>query len=296
MNDDTQSGTPIEPVDVSAFCETKLAAADIAQYYALLFLPVTQRQAAMALYAFWLELREIKDECTDPAVARMKLAWWSEELREMYAGRARHPAAKALAPIVQRHMLPRPEFSALLAGLERHIATPSYPTYHELREHGARTRGRIESLAARIVGHSDAELLTRAANLGSTLETIGILQNVAIDASRGRVLLPRDDLTSFGVATDGLRAGRHRESWRALLTELVDRLRAELTQHVTDLSRYQRLPLLACRAEITAAQALLEKIRRRPERVLHERLQVAPWRLLWIAWRAARRERRLTLQ
>lgn len=293
---DTLNRIPIEPIDINAFCETKLAAADLAQYYALSFLPTTQRQETTALYALWLELREINDECAEPEVARVKLAWWHDELHEMYGGRARHPAARALAPIVQRYMLPESEFSALLAGLEQHIGSSSYATYHQLREHGVHTRGRVESLAAKIGGHIEADLLAHAMNLGSTLETIGILQNFGIDASRGRVFLPRDDLTSFGVAIDELHTHRYAEPWRALIRELVVRLRAELAQHATDLSRYQRRPLLACLAEIAAAQALLERIRRRPECVLRERPHVAPWRLLWIAWRAARRERRLTLQ
>lgn len=293
MNRDISISTAIE--SAHAFCETKVANQDLGQYYALLFLPSTHRRAAMALYAFWLELREINDECSDPEIARVKLAWWHEEMRAMYAGQAHHPAAQALAPIIASCALPESEFLPLFTGLEQHIGATAYPTYRALREHGERTRGHVERLSARIAGHTDPELLAHAVKLGSTIELIDILRNTGIDAGRGRVYLPRDELMSCGIDTDDLQAGRLRQSSRGLLTQLANRLHAELARHTQALSAYERMPLLSFRIEIAVAQALLTKVRRRPERVLRTRPRLAPWRLLWIAWRRARREQGLAI-
>lgn len=281
---------PDEPPNLGAFDEAKLARADIGQYCALLFSPSQQRHAAAALYAFWHEIREINDECTDPEVARIKLAWWQEELYEMLGGRARHPVAQALAPVIGRYRLPQSEFSALFAGVARHIGEDGYPDYRALQEHGVRTRGVVQVLAARIAGHSDPELLARVADLGATLELINRLQNLRADARRGRVYLPQTDLRAFDIDANDLRGGSLPQPARALVIHFVDHLQAEMARHADDLADY--IPLLSCRVEIAVAQARLAMMRRDPGRVSGARRRMTPWRLLWVAWRTARRERR----
>jgi phytoene synthase len=291
VNHATPDDTPDEPANFGAFDDAKLARADIGLYCALLFSPSQQRQAATALYAFWQEIREIKDECSDPEVAQIKLAWWREELHEMFAGRARHPVAQALAPVISHYGLPQSEFSALFTGVARHIGEDSYPDYGTLQEHGARTRGIVQVLAARIAGHSDPELLARVARLGSTLELINMLQNLRADARRGRVYLPQTDLRTFDIDANDLRSEPLPEPARTLMVHFVDRLQVEMTQHEHDLVHYA--PLLSCRVEIAVAQARLAMIRRDPTHVFGARRRMPPWRLLWVAWRTARRERHL---
>ncbi|MCG6871840.1 MAG: hypothetical protein LJE84_06075 [Gammaproteobacteria bacterium] len=47
-----------------------------------------------ALQALGLELREIPRRCSDPQIARLKLAWWQDQLGQP---RPQHPLAQALA-------------------------------------------------------------------------------------------------------------------------------------------------------------------------------------------------------
>ena len=277
-------------MNVQGHCESKLSNDDIAQYYSLFFLPAAQRRAAMALYAFWLELREINYECAEPAVARVKLAWWYDELNEMYRGRPRHPITQALAPIVARYALPEQEFVALLTALEQHAAAASYPTYDTLRKHAERTRGRVDSLAARIDGRCGAEPPAPVTDLGAILELVALLQDIGVDARRGRVYFPRADLTRFGVDVNDLRGGDYGESARALVKHWADHLRDELAQYGTKPSAYGQLSLLSSRIAAAMALPLLAKLSARPEWVGRERPQLMPLRLLWIAWRTARHE------
>ena len=74
------------------YCRDKIGgAAGSALHYSLLFLPPASRTTLIALYALRRELDDIADECADPGVARLKFAWWQEELANMFQGRARHP-------------------------------------------------------------------------------------------------------------------------------------------------------------------------------------------------------------
>lgn len=292
----TQARTnPIPPqtVNDAGFCDAKVAATDIAQYYALLFLPPTRRRAAMALYALWYELREINDECTDPQVAQVKLAWWREETQEMWAGRPRHPVSRAMVSHKTTHAVPPLEIAELLAALVEHVGATGYQTDAELQWHGERTRGRVESLAASITSErADVALMTPLAKLGATLEVVEVLRAIGHDARRGRVYLPRERLSAFGVKLEDLCAARNNTGARALLVDTVERLDDDIAQQAVALDRFGSAMPLPARVEIHAARLLLAKLRDQPERLLRERPQVPSWRLLWSSWRLARTYRR----
>ena len=87
-------------IDAHQYCQDKAAKSGSSFYYSFLFLPKERRRANTALYAFCREVDDVVDECSDPGVARTKLAWWREEIARLYAGKAQHPVARALADVV----------------------------------------------------------------------------------------------------------------------------------------------------------------------------------------------------
>jgi phytoene synthase len=66
------------------YCQEKAAASGSSFYYSFLFLPPPRRRAITALYAFCREVDDVVDECSDPQLARAKLAWWRAELAAAY--------------------------------------------------------------------------------------------------------------------------------------------------------------------------------------------------------------------
>ena len=79
------------------YCQQKAAASGSSFYYSFLFLPPDRRRAITALYAFCREVDDVVDECHDLGVARTKLAWWRQEVGNVYHGQPQHPVARALA-------------------------------------------------------------------------------------------------------------------------------------------------------------------------------------------------------
>ncbi|WP_078120205.1 squalene/phytoene synthase family protein [Thiosocius teredinicola] len=67
-----------------------------AAYYAVRFSAPQERDHQAQLLAWHQTIRDICDHPNDPGVARLKLDWWHTELKELAAGRARHPLAFAL--------------------------------------------------------------------------------------------------------------------------------------------------------------------------------------------------------
>ncbi len=78
------------------------------------------RAEVIALYALEAELMAIPTRVTQPLLAEMRYAWWSEQLDGVWAGVARkgHPVLETLTDIVARHGLDRAPVDALI---EAHI-------------------------------------------------------------------------------------------------------------------------------------------------------------------------------
>lgn len=75
------------------------------------------RADLIVLYAFEAELMAIPTRVTQPLLAEMRYAWWSEQLDGVWAGVARkgHPVLEALTDIVAGRGLDRAPFDALIA-------------------------------------------------------------------------------------------------------------------------------------------------------------------------------------
>lgn len=291
MNQAPSARHPAPLAEARRLCESKLSASDVSLYYSVLFLAPAQRAAVAALYAFWLEVREINDECSQPDVARLKLAWWHEEIENTLAGRPRHPIAVALAPAIAAHRLPTSPFFEAIQALVVHADAPPYATFDDLCAYGARARGGVESLIACVVVGTDFVSVPPLARLGAILELATLLRDVGADARRDRVYLPLDDLRRFDVTIDDLR-GKHTDTrLRALIAFEAERLLGELDRACALLAQHYGAPALPHAVAGELGKALLRKIRRRAERVPRERLQVPPLQQLWIAWRSARGRR-----
>src|ERR1700752_3976464 len=96
------------------YCQQKPAQSGPSFYYSFLFLPPERRRAITALYAFCREEDDTVDECTDQGVARIKLAWWRNEVAEMYKGNPNHPVTQAMAPHLQPYNLQQDHLQAII--------------------------------------------------------------------------------------------------------------------------------------------------------------------------------------
>lgn len=80
-----------------------------------------ERADLIALYALEAELMAIPTRVTQPTLAEMRYAWWSDQLDGVFAGEPRkgHPVLEALAAAVLARGLDRGPLDALI---EAHIA------------------------------------------------------------------------------------------------------------------------------------------------------------------------------
>lgn len=101
--------------------DAQVRAADLDRWLASRFVADEQARADLiALYAFEAELMAIPTRVTQPLLAEMRYAWWSEQMDGVFSDTPRlgHPVLEALTAAVSRHGLDRAPFDALI---EAHI-------------------------------------------------------------------------------------------------------------------------------------------------------------------------------
>jgi phytoene synthase len=187
-------------MDPQSYCEAKLAQSGSSFAYSFRFLPKPRRHAITALYAFCREVDDVVDEVTDPAVARMKLAWWRKEIAAAFAGKPQHPVALALTEIVGKYALPRAHFDAIIDGMAMDLDQNRYQDFATLERYCHRVAGVVGLLSAEIFGYEDPATRTYARELGIAFQLTNIIRDVGEDAQRGRIYLPQDELRRFGVS------------------------------------------------------------------------------------------------
>lgn len=274
------------------YCQDKAAKSGSSFYYSFLFLPPPQRQAITALYAFCREVDDVVDECSDPGLAATKLEWWRHEIGRLFAGEPTHPVTQSLQTAIGQYDLPQEHFLEIIDGMAMDLEQFSYASFKDLSLYCYRVASVVGLMAAEIFGYEDRQTLKYAHQLGMAFQLTNILRDVAEDAARGRIYLPRDELERFGVSQEEILNHQSSDKARRLMAFQAQRAR-DYYQRAFELlperDRYRQ------RSGIIMAaiyQATLDEIAKDGYPVLEQRISLTPLRKLWIAWRTARQEKR----
>jgi len=200
-----------------AHCEavTRRSATNFA--WAFRLLSADRRRALSAVYAFCRAADDIADDPGSHGPARL-LSRWRAELEAAYAGRPRHPIGLALADTVQRFALAREHFEEVIAGVEMDLTRDRYETWEDdLATYCCRVAGAVGLIAIDIFGYRNPSARQYAVHLGLAFQLTNILRDVAEDARRGRIYLPRADLRRFGCPEEDVLMGRCTDAFRQVM-------------------------------------------------------------------------------
>jgi 15-cis-phytoene synthase len=274
------------PEDI--YCRKKSAQSGSSFYYSFLFLSSVERQAITAVYAFCREVDDIVDDCTEKSVAEHKLFFWQAEIERVYIGKAEHPVGKALLKALHHFPLKKHLFLEILQGMHMDLCYQGYQTFEDLRLYCHCVASAVGLLAVEIFGYQHKQTLEYARLLGLAFQLVNIIRDVGEDARRGRIYIPEDELSNFGVSSRELSEGKYSKQFSALMRHQAHRARAyyaEALDLLVEADHYQQRSGLIM-AEIYFS--LLTEIEKADFPVLHQRVSLTPLRKLWIAWRRAR--------
>ena len=261
-------------------------------YYSFLFLPVDQRRAITALYAFCREVDDVVDECSDNDVARRKLDWWREELENCFSGTASHPITRALEQSIQDFNLPLEYFQEIIDGMAMDLGQVRYDTFNDLALYCHRVAGVVGLLSAEIFGYQHRDTLKYAQELGMALQLTNIIRDVREDSERGRIYLPLDELLEHRINPHDLLQGTATDKLQSLLEFQAQRARQYYQRALSHLPAQDRYAQRSGVIMAAIYQALLDEMETDNFRVMERRIKLTPLRKLWIAWKITRKERR----
>lgn len=164
-------------------------------------LPRERREAMYALYAFCREVDDIADDSPSAAMREAGLDLWKKRIRALFAkGEAEDSISLALLPAIVAYRLIEDDFQAIIEGMamdaREAIIAPSLKELDTYCDHVASAVGRA---SVRIFGDASDDALRVAHHLGRALQLTNILRDLAEDAQRGRLYLPRELLTQNGL-------------------------------------------------------------------------------------------------
>ena len=267
------------------YVQDKAAASGSSFYYAFLFLPPPRRAAITAFYAFCREVDDVVDEVSDPGVAATKLAWWSKEVAETYAGSAkpRHPVMQALQPHIATYGIRVDQLQAVIEGCRMDLTQTRYLDFPGLAQYCHLVAGVVGEVAASIFGRSEEATLDYARKLGLALQLTNIIRDVGDDARRGRVYLPINDLQQHNVKVADILARRYSPEFTALVTAQAARAQACYDEALALLPEADRRAQKPGLMMANIYRTLLSEIDAGGFQVLHQRISLTPVRKLWIA-------------
>jgi phytoene synthase len=191
--------------------------------YGIRVLPRDQRRAISAIYAFARRVDDIADSELPVEQKRERL----QSLRAALDAAPEDAMLLALADARARYDIPARALHDLVDGGLQDTEQDRYADFAELDGYCRRVAGAVGVACVAVYGSDDVE---RAATLGVALQLINIIRDVREDWELGRVYLPQDELTAYGVTEDEIAAGHTGPEWRALMAFQASRARAHLQE------------------------------------------------------------------
>jgi phytoene synthase len=191
--------------------------------YGIMVLPREKRRAIAAIYAFARRVDDIADGDLPLPEKRAQLSELHEALQQTVT--RDEAMLVALADARTRFPIPETALRALVDGGLQDLDQRRYATFEELHGYCRKVAGAVGVACVAVYGSED---VARAETLGVALQLINIMRDVREDWQLGRVYVPQEELSSFGVSEGDIEAGRVTDAWRALMTFHAERARAYL--------------------------------------------------------------------
>jgi presqualene diphosphate synthase len=178
----------------------RAATADSSLSWAIHLLPAQRRRALRALYAFCREVDDVADGEASHALKETLLGNWRGEIAHLYGGRPRNAVTLGLSKAVHLYGLRCHDFLAIIDGAEMKAQTDiRAPTFAQLDHYCERVAVAVGRLSVRIFGEETLAGERVAAELGRASQLTNILCDLAEDAKRHRLYLPRELLHARGI-------------------------------------------------------------------------------------------------
>jgi phytoene synthase len=204
------------------FCADLVRAHDFDRYAATLFVPVAQRRALLALYAFNTEISRVREQVSQPLPGEVRMQWWTDMLAGAgHGGVEGNPVAAELLLAIRNHRLPVERLSRLIDEHQFDLYNDPMPTMAALEGYIGDTSSALFSLGAEIAGRQSPEIEHLARHAGLAQGIALVIAALPLDASRRQLFVPLQLLEQHGCGMEEVFAGKETLKLRAALNQLI---------------------------------------------------------------------------
>ena len=250
-------------------------------------LPAHHRAAVVAIYRFARAADDIADEGDAAPGARLAaLETFGRALDAIERGDApTQPPFPALAAAIRAHRLPLAPFHALLSAFAQDVEVKRYDTFAAVLDYCARSANPVGRLLLALYDVNDAKSQHESDAICTALQLTNFWQDVAVDWRKGRLYLPLEDLTRFGIDIASIANSRSDARWSRLMAFETARTRALFDAGALLPGRLPLRAGLELRAVNAGGRRILDRIDRVQGDVFNRR-PVLDWRD-WcvVSWR-----------
>jgi hydroxysqualene synthase len=237
---------PADLADAYAWC-ARLARSHYENFpVASFLLPKAVRPHIAAIYAFARSADDFADEGQRPHEERYRLLedwrellWRAADGASGHASQPHSPLFRALGHTIRVCELQVSLLEDLLSAFRQDVATTRYATWADLFDYCRRSANPVGRLVLRVCGYAGKDAETASDAVCTALQLTNFWQDLAIDYTRGRLYLPREEWEAVGAAEADLAAGRLSAAWRTAMSSSAARTRGLFAEGrpVSDLVR-----------------------------------------------------------
>lgn len=255
-------------------------------YHGMKILPAPRRDAMYAIYAFCRVVDDIADEeGRDFAAKQAELNEWRQRVAALYRGEADEPISRALLSVVRDYGMRETDFLAIIDGMEMDAGAPIIaPSLAELDLYCDRVASAVGRLSVRAFGDASPAADEVAHALGRGLQLTNILRDVAEDAERGRIYLPREFLDDAGIPPDPAIILQH-PALPLVCARVAEMAEQNFARAEAAMLRCDKQAMRPAQMMEASYRPLLSILRRRHFSYAGKRIKLPKWRKLILAAR-----------
>jgi len=233
-------------------------------YFGTTFFSQEKKQAVWAIYVWCRRTDDIVDSplaaMLGPERMEEDLRLWKERLDRIWVQEPTDALDMALSDAKKNYpSMDIEPYNAMIDGMlmdtpGHQLFQDRYETWDELYTYCYRVAGTVGLMVLPVLGTSTTHTLEEAIppglSLGIAFQITNILRDVGEDALRGRIYLPREDMSKFGVTEEQIIKGVLDENYKNLMKFEIQRARDYYVEAEAG------IPMLAPEARVGVAMAL----------------------------------------
>ncbi|MCH7894672.1 MAG: squalene/phytoene synthase family protein [Proteobacteria bacterium] len=289
MSDPAREQTPTQSMLSAAIRPGSL------NWFTCLYAAPAPRIRLRALFAFRHACEMVVQRVQEPDIARIKLAWWREEIGRYANGNAVHPLCKSLLDEHDEPLLDPATMARVIDAAQMDLAKTRYPQPDDLLRYCRLGGGSLLSLQAEIlhgkafaVDHQDALL-----NIGSWIRLIELLRDLRVNLAVGQLYLPLQWLDESALTIADL-ASDHPQPAAVKIARLLGELtRTQIVEQEDNVAAGKLSAHPSAAASLAMHRRLFDKMHGSDyQDVFLGKTALSAFEMMRVSWRAARRAAR----